>query len=119
MAQRVPQRSPDRLRITMTFNLMKLSCVLLAALFIANIAQAAPPSPAGNEPVKVLLLDGFSNHNWQLNTALIRGILEPTGLFAVTVSTSPPKADSPGWDEWRPKFSDYDVVIQTCNDIGG
>jgi hypothetical protein len=26
---------------------------------------------------------------------------------------------SPGWEQWRPNFSDYDVVIQTCNDIGG
>jgi type 1 glutamine amidotransferase len=62
-------------------------------------------------------VDGVSNHNWQLNTALIRGILEPTGLFEVSVSTSPPRADSPGWDSWRPNFSAYDVVIQTYNDI--
>jgi Trehalose utilisation len=73
----------------------------------------------GAKPVKVLIVDGFSNHNWQYNTALIRGILEPSGLFDVAVSTSPPKKESPGWDEWRPKFSDYDVVIQTCNDING
>src|SRR5262249_45762431 len=38
-------------------------------------------------------------------------------LFDVSVSTSPPKADSPGWDQWRPKFAEFDVVIQTCNDI--
>jgi type 1 glutamine amidotransferase len=74
---------------------------------------------AAADPVKVLLVDGFSNHNWQLNTALIRGILEPTELFKITVSTAPPGKDSTGWAEWRPKFSDYDVVIQTCNDING
>jgi hypothetical protein len=75
--------------------------------------------PAAAEPVKVLLVDGFSNHNWQLNTALIRGILEPTGLFKITVSTAPPAKESIGWNEWRPNFSAYDVVIQTCNDING
>ena len=76
-------------------------------------------SAAAAKPVKVLIVDGFSNHNWQLNTALIRGILEPTGLFDVHVSTAPPQKDAPGWDTWRPKFSDYEVVIQTCNDING
>ena len=34
--------------------------------------------------MRVLILDGYSNHDWRLTTALIRGILEPTGLFAVT-----------------------------------
>jgi hypothetical protein len=70
-------------------------------------------------PVRVLIVDGFSNHDWRLTTALIRGIIEPTGLFTVAVSTAPPTKDAPGWDAWRPKFSDYDVVIQTCNDING
>jgi hypothetical protein len=70
-------------------------------------------------PVRVLIVDGFSNHDWKLTTALIRGIIGPTGLFTVTVSTAPSTKDTPGWDAWRPKFSDYDVVIQTCNDING
>ncbi len=69
--------------------------------------------------IRVLIVDGFSNHNWKQTTKLIRGILEPTGLFKIDVSTSPPKADAKGWDEWRPRFSDYDVVIQNCNDIRG
>ena len=67
----------------------------------------------------MLIVDGVSNHDWKLTTALIRGILEPTGLFAVTASTTPSTKDSPGWDTWRPRFSDYDVVVQTYNDLGG
>jgi hypothetical protein len=74
---------------------------------------------AAERPIRVLIVDGYSNHDWQLTTALIRGILEPTGLFAVSVSTAPPTKDAPGWDAWRPKFADYDVVIQTCNDLNG
>ncbi|MES1180480.1 MAG: ThuA domain-containing protein [Verrucomicrobiota bacterium] len=77
-----------------------------------NVAVAAP---AGK--IKVLIVDGYSNHDWKQNTALLRGILEPTGLFDVTVSTTPPPTAKNGWDAWRPKFKDYDVVIQTCNDI--
>lgn len=70
-------------------------------------------------PIRVLIVDGYSNHDWRQTTALIRGFLEPTGLFAITVSTAPPTTDAPGWDAWRPKFSDYDVVIQNCNDLNG
>ena len=79
----------------------------------------AMPLRAADAPIRVFIVDGFSNHYWQLNTALIRGIIEPTKLFTVAVTTSPPKKDSPGWEAWRPNFSDYDVVIQTCNDING
>lgn len=87
---------------------------VLAAATAAFGAVAAPPPP-----VRVLILDGYSNHDWRLTTALIRGMLEPTGRFEIAVSTAPPTADAPGWEAWRPKFSDYDVVIQTCNDLGG
>ncbi len=84
-----------------------------------SVAADTAPATARDAPIKVLIVDGFSNHDWKMTTALLRGILEPSGLFEVAVSTAPPTAKSPGWDTWRPKFSDYDVVIQTCNDING
>lgn len=91
----------------------RLSCSLLLALLL-------PASLSfGAAPVRVLIVDGFSNHDWKLTTALIRGIIEPSRLFEVSVSTAPPTKDAPGWDAWRPKFSDYDVVIQNSNDING
>lgn len=76
-------------------------------------------SAAEERPVRVLIVDGCSNHDWRLTTRSIRAILEPTGLFQVDVSTSPPTADAAGWDGWRPRFREYDVVIQTYNDLGG
>lgn len=85
-----------------------------------GFAGATTTAPSeGAKQIRVLIIDGVSNHNWKLNTRLIRGILEPGGLFEVAVSTSPPTATSPGWDAWRPKFADYDVVLQTYNDING
>jgi len=95
---------------------MKTLVIMLSAALLQVAALFAETT---EKKVRVLLVDGFSNHNWQLNTKLIRGILEPTGFFNLTVTTSPPKADSPGWNGWRPDFSSYDVVIQTCNDING
>lgn len=92
-----------------------LTTVVAALLPTGVLTAATAPAPTG--PIRVLIVDGFSNHDWKLNTALIRGILAPTSLFTVAVSTAPPTAASPGWDTWRPKFSAYDVVLQTCNDI--
>ena len=93
--------------------------VLLAAL---AVGFAAPPAGAQRKSasrIQVLIVDGFSNHDWRQTTALLRAILEPSGLFDVSVSTAPATAASTGWDQWRPAFRDYDVVIQTCNDING
>src|SRR5260370_7549883 len=85
-------------------------------LFLFAQPMAATPS---QPRIRVLILDGFSNHDWHQTTALLRGILEASGLFTVSISTAPSTTASSGWEQWRPNFSDYDVAIQTCNDIGG
>jgi type 1 glutamine amidotransferase len=96
--------------MTRRFVLALIGCLAPA---LTRVAGAAGPRS------RVLIIDGYSNHDWRLTTALIRGILEQTGLFTVDVATAPPTAGAPGWSKWRPVFDDYDAVIQTCNDIGG
>jgi len=104
-----------------------LACVGLFAASPELKAQGAAATPMTSQPtpaaaekkIRVLIVDGLSNHDWRMTTRCIRAILEPTGLFDVAVSTAPPRPDSPGWDEWRPKFSDYDVVIQHYNNFFG
>jgi type 1 glutamine amidotransferase len=64
------------------------------------------------EQIKVLIVDGFSNHDWKHSTQLLQQILEGSGDFAVEVSTF-------DGDGWKPEFQRYDVVIQNCNDIKG
>lgn len=99
-------------------NLLLRSLLFTALLLTGTLRAAAPPAAsAPPSPIRVLIVDGYSNHDWRLTTQLIRDILEPTGLFKVEVSTAPPNKSAPGWDTWRPKFSDHDVVIQTCNDL--
>lgn len=71
-----------------------------------------------NPPIKVLIVDGFSNHDWQRTTAFVRGILEPTGRFAVTVATCPARMDDPAFTFFRPRFADHDVVLLNCNSLG-
>lgn len=87
----------------------------LAAIFLMSKCVYAA---GDSRPIKVLIVDGFSNHDWKQTTRMIRQILENTGLFDIDVSTSPSVPDSPEWDKWRPQFDKYDVIIQNSNNIG-
>ena len=92
-----------------------LLCLVAAAfVFVSADVYAGPNS----RPVKVLIVDGFSNHDWKQTTRVIRRILEDAELFDIEVSTTPASPDAPEWDTWRPNFRRYDVVIQNTNNIG-
>jgi type 1 glutamine amidotransferase len=67
------------------------------------------------KPFSVLIVDGFSNHDWKQTTIITKWILEESGLFKVDVSTVP--SDSIQRLAWQPKFSDYAVIIQNTNNI--
>jgi hypothetical protein len=91
--------------------------VLFAAAAASLPAAAHRPESGRTRKLRVLIVDGFSNHAWQNNPLLLRGILSAAGEFSVDVSTMPAMG-SAAWAAWRPHFEDYDAVIQTCNDIG-
>jgi hypothetical protein len=66
--------------------------------------------------LRVLVVDGINNHDWRKATAGISRILSRTGLFAVEVSTSPPREALPKeWDFWKPEFSRYAVIVNNFN----
>ena len=92
--------------------------MLIRKHIVALLSLLAVSGAAGADPVKVLIVDGFSNHDWKQTTAVVRRILEETQLFDVEVSTAPDSPDAPGWKTWRPPFGQYDVVIQNTNNIG-
>ncbi|MEP6536712.1 MAG: ThuA domain-containing protein [Bryobacteraceae bacterium] len=65
---------------------------------------AAQPSP-----LKILIVDGMNNHDWQYSTTAVRQILTATGRFTVDVST---------WDgakPWSPDFQRYNAVFINFN----
>jgi type 1 glutamine amidotransferase len=68
-----------------------------------------------NTPIPVLIVDGFSNHDWKQTTAVTKWMLEEGGRFKVDVSTVP--ADSVEKLTWNPDFGKYAVVIQNTNNI--
>lgn len=85
-----------------------ISLGLLLSLIPQTFAQE-------NKPIPVLIVDGFSNHDWKQTTAVTKWILESSEYFEVDVSTVP--ADSGKWKEWSPEFGQYAAVIQNTNNI--
>lgn len=69
--------------------------------------------------IRVLLVEGVTNHAWEKRANIVRAILARDGSFDVDITVSPSTAGDPAWDTWRPRFSDYDVVISGYNNLGG
>jgi hypothetical protein len=107
----------------LTVALVTCACAISLA-FAGEQPLTAPstmssPTTGPTDRIRVLIVDGFSNHDWRRTTACVRGILAATNLFDVTISTIPAHATDPAYAAWCPRFTDYDVVIQTCNDLNG
>ena len=69
--------------------------------------------------IKLLIIEGVSNHDWRHRLALVKDILAKDGSFDVNVSITPATADDPAWQTWRPDFSHCDVVLSGYNNLGG
>lgn len=70
-----------------------------------------------SDKIEVLIVDGFSNHDWKQTTLVVKKILEESELFQVSISTSPSVPEDENWLTWNPKFKDFDVVLLNCNNI--
>lgn len=72
---------------------------------------------AEREPSRVLVVTGQNNHDWARTTPMLVTILEEAGdRFDIDTSTAPAGGgDDAGWADWRPAFSDYDVVVLDYN----
>jgi len=84
---------------------LSLKCWLSAVGICAVLTAAGFGAP----PYRALIIDGQNGHNWKATTPVLKKLLEETKLFTVDVATSPPRgADMSGF---KPKFSDYNVVV--------
>jgi len=73
--------------------------VFAALLWVGCSRDEGEEGRSGNEaeaePLRVLLIDGQNNHAWMETTPALVSILESSGRFEVTVSTSPPAVPRP------------------------
>jgi len=92
---------------------MALLKAFLAFVMVSVISSVSP----GSDKIKVLIVDGVNNHDWEDTTIATKATLERTGRFTVDTCTSPTrKAPQEAWKAWRPKFFDYQVVVGNFND---
>lgn len=76
---------------------------------------AAVLSASADDKIKVLIIDGQNNHNWQQTTPVLKKILDDTGRFTVDVATSPPKGKKEEMANFRPELAKYQVVVSNYN----
>jgi uncharacterized protein len=84
--------------------------ILLATLYPTSFFAA--PAASHAEPIRVLLLDGQSGgpyHDWQLTTRVLKKELEDTGLFRVSIATSPRFGED--FSNFKPEFSKYQAIV--------
>ena len=95
--------------------------ILLPLLLLASVFMALADGGGedGTEKIKVLIVEGVTNHAWEKRLNIVRAILARDGSFDVDFTVTPTAAGDPAWDAWRPRFSDYDVVVSGYNNLGG
>ncbi|HEX2972131.1 MAG TPA: ThuA domain-containing protein [Tepidisphaeraceae bacterium] len=68
---------------------------------------------------RVLLIDGQNNHDWRSTTPMIKAALERSGLFVVTVATTPATSAPAGdWAKLDVHFGDFAAVVSNFTDFG-
>jgi type 1 glutamine amidotransferase len=85
----------------------------LFALFLISlgaVSQAAEPAK-----LRVAILDGQNNHNWQATTPILKKHLESASLFTVEVITTPARGKKEEMANFKPDFSTFDVLVSNYN----
>jgi uncharacterized protein len=89
---------------------------LIPAVWLLVFCLSGADAAAGEEPLRLLIIDGQNNHQWQLMTPLMKGELLKTGRFKVDVATTPDRdAPQTEWGSFKPDFKKYDVVLSNYN----
>ena len=94
------------------FLITALCVAVCISLVDAQVARADAPTAAGDK-LRVIIIDGQNNHDWPVTTPILRKPLESSGRFTVDVATSPPAGQD--MSGFRPRFTDYDVVVSNYN----
>ncbi len=84
-------------------------------LLLCLVLSPAAAHAAG--PIQVLLIDGQAAgvyHQWKLTTPVLKKELEDTGLFTVTVATSP-ESPSGDFSNFHPDFTKYKVIVSNID----
>jgi HEAT repeat protein/type 1 glutamine amidotransferase len=90
---------------------MKTTLFFRTRLLPVIAAAALAASLSAAEPLRVLILTGQNNHNWQETTPRLKEILAKTGRFTVDITEHPEQCDAAA-------FAKYDVLLSNWNSWG-
>ena len=65
------------------------------------------------DPIKVLIVTGQNNHNWEASSVILQKYLNESGLFVADMAVSPKKGED--MSNFRPDFSVYKAVVLDYN----
>jgi uncharacterized protein len=88
---------------------------LVSASVVLLFASLISTSSADEKKLRVLLIDGQNNHQWQKTTPILQKHLEACGKFTVTVATSPAKGMKDAMKDFKPSLEKIDVVVSNYN----
>jgi type 1 glutamine amidotransferase len=88
-----------------------LSLVTACVVIGAHSSLAQPGAAA--EKLRVLIIDGQNNHEWQKTTPLLVQALKESEKFVADVATAP--AAGGDMSAFKPKFDGYDAVMSNFN----
>src|SRR5688500_5468663 len=98
-------------RLFFPWSMRYVSACVFILVFL--IGFSSPQAQGQKDKIPVLIVDGFSNHDWKQTTNVTKWILEQSGRFKIDISTI--SSDSIERAAWLPQFSKYAVVIQNTN----
>lgn len=104
-------QSRQSLRESIMNRTLSHATVLLAIVTVWNSRCTSAA-----DTLRVLIVDGQNNHDWERTTPYLKQMLEETGRFSVFIATTPPKGGSKEqWNGFRPQWADYHVVLSNYN----
>ncbi|MDR0724771.1 MAG: ThuA domain-containing protein [Prevotellaceae bacterium] len=80
----------------------KIFVLFLIFLISSDILNA-------KDPIKVLVLTGQNNHNWQASSVILQKYLNESGIFAADLAVSPKTGED--MSSFCPDFSAYKAVV--------
>ena len=84
--------------------------IAFCLISLGAVSLAAEPAK-----LRVAILDGQNNHNWQATTPILKKHLESASLFTVEVITTPARGKKEEMANFKPDFSSFDVLVSNYN----
>ena len=111
------KQPPRRQGVSAMLKVVTFVATAVALAVVSSVAAAADAAaPAASQPtgkIKLLILSGANNHNWQATTPALKKMYEDSGRFAVDVADDVPHltgADFAKYDCIVSNYTTYPVV---------